>query len=385
MEENVICCFAAPRHFPERERAVAAQNPAVSITSRIASHAAAAPRRLAVVDGVGHLTYAELECRADELAAFLLEEGVRAGVLRRTLPGAFGGFRRRGPGRAEDRGGLSAAGRFHARGSRGVHARRRRLRLCCSRIAARRAIGRPGPGASSKSTDRTRRRSRTRPSARLVEPDPDSLAYVIYTSGSTGRPKGVEITHANLRNLIDWHQAAFGVTAADRASQVAGLGFDAAAWEIWPHLTAGASLHIADELTRRSPHALRDWLVAERITIGFVPTVLAEQLLHADWPAETALRTLLTGADVLHRRPVAGLPFVLVNNYGPTECTVVATSGTVAPDADDRRAAVDRPPDQQRDRADPRRRTCVRCHPAKPANSAWPAPWSAAAIGTCPN
>jgi len=48
-------------------------------------------------------------------------------------------------------------------------------------------------------------------------------------------------------------------------------------WEIWPHLTAGASLHIADELTRRSPPALRDWLVAERITISFVPTVLAEQ------------------------------------------------------------------------------------------------------------
>ncbi len=67
--------------------------------------------------------------------------------------------------------------------------------------------------------------------------------------------------------------------------------------------------------------------------------MLAEQLLHADWPAETALRTLLTGADMLHRRPVAGLPFVLVNNYGPTECTVVATSGTVAPDAE-----IDGPP-----------------------------------------
>jgi amino acid adenylation domain-containing protein len=167
-----------------------------------------------------------------------------------------------------------------------------------------------------------------------VAPDPESLAYIVYTSGSAGRPKGVEITHANLLNLIDWHQAAFRVTSADRASLVAGLGFDAAAWEIWPHLAAGASLHIADESTRRSPQMLRDWLVAGRITISFVPTVLAEQLLHADWPAETALRTLLTGADVLHRRPVAGLPFALVNNYGPSECTVVATSGIVRPDAE---------------------------------------------------
>jgi amino acid adenylation domain-containing protein len=167
-----------------------------------------------------------------------------------------------------------------------------------------------------------------------VEHAASSLAYIIYTSGSTGRPKGVEITHANLTNLIEWHQSAFGVTAGDCASAVAGLGFDAAVWEIWPYLTTGASLRIADEHTRRSPQALRDWLVAQRITISFVPTVLAEQLLRLDWPPETALRTLLTGADTLRRRPTADLPFILVNNYGPTECTVVATSGLVAPGTD---------------------------------------------------
>jgi amino acid adenylation domain-containing protein len=177
-----------------------------------------------------------------------------------------------------------------------------------------------------------------------ADPSPDSLAYVIYTSGSTGRPKGVEITHANLLNLIDWHQAAFNVTAADRASQVAGLGFDAAAWEIWPHVTAGASLHMADEATRRSPQGLRDWLVAEKITVSFAPTVLAEQLLHSEWPANTALRILLTGADTLHRRPRAGLPFTLVNNYGPTECTVVATSGVVRSESTDQSApSIGRP------------------------------------------
>ena len=111
------------------------------------------------------------------------------------------------------------------------------------------------------------------------------------------------------------------------------MGFDAAGWEIWPHLTAGASVHIADEATRRSPQRLYEWLLSERITIGFVPTVLAEQMLHFSWPADSSLRVLLTGADTLRRRPVEGLPFVFVNNYGPTECTVVATSGVVLPDA----------------------------------------------------
>ena len=66
--------------------------------------------------------------------------------------------------------------------------------------------------------------------------DPESLAYVIYTSGSTGVPKGVEITHANLAHLTRWHWEAFKVTRHDRASHLAGLGFDAAVWEVWPNL-----------------------------------------------------------------------------------------------------------------------------------------------------
>ncbi|MBV8148429.1 MAG: non-ribosomal peptide synthetase, partial [Candidatus Eremiobacteraeota bacterium] len=158
--------------------------------------------------------------------------------------------------------------------------------------------------------------------------------YVVYTSGSTGRPKGVEITHANLHNLIDWHQSAFNVTRDDRASQVAGLGFDAAAWEIWPYLTAGAGVCIADEATRRSAEALGNWIVSKEITIGFVPTILASQLIEMSWPENTRLRYLLTGGDVLHRRPKPGLPFALVNNYGPSECTVVATSAIVSPEVE---------------------------------------------------
>ena len=54
----------------------------------------------------------------------------------------------------------------------------------------------------------------------------ENLAYVIYTSGSTGTPKGVEITHANLLNLVLWHQTAFQVTLDDRASVLASVGFD---------------------------------------------------------------------------------------------------------------------------------------------------------------
>jgi acyl-CoA synthetase (AMP-forming)/AMP-acid ligase II/acyl carrier protein len=76
------------------------------------------------------------------------------------------------------------------------------------------------------------------------------------------------------------------------------------------------------------------------VTVAFVPTALAEPMLTALWPKKTTLRYLLTGADTLHRYPAAGLPFQLVNNYGPTECTVVATSGIVSPSTESARPSI---------------------------------------------
>jgi amino acid adenylation domain-containing protein len=172
----------------------------------------------------------------------------------------------------------------------------------------------------------------------------EHLAYVIYTSGSTGQPKGVEITHGSLLNLVLWHQRAFSVSPADRASQLSALAFDATVWELWPYLTAGASLHLPDGVAVNDPEAVRDWLISQGITIGFLPTPLAERVMTLDWPEKTTLRVMLIGADTLHHYPSRKLPFQLVNNYGPTECTVVATSGTVLPDEHpDRLPTIGRP------------------------------------------
>ena len=162
-----------------------------------------------------------------------------------------------------------------------------------------------------------------------VEVSPEDTAYVIFTSGSTGVPKAVAVGHASLLNLTCWHIRAFDVKSTDRATQLASIGFDAAVWEIWPHLAAGASVHLVDDETRADAERLRDWLIHEKITISFAPTPLAERMLKLPWPKETALRILLTGADALHFHPPNDLPFTLVNNYGPTECTVVATSTPV--------------------------------------------------------
>jgi amino acid adenylation domain-containing protein len=168
-----------------------------------------------------------------------------------------------------------------------------------------------------------------------AEPAPlataEDLAYVIYTSGSTGRPKGVQITHNSLLHLVFWHQRAFEVTPSDRATQLTSPAFDATGWELWPYLTAGASVYLPDEDTRVAPLSLRDWLVSHEITITFLPTPLAESVMTLEWPPTAGLRILLTGADRLQHYPSPTLPFTVVNNYGPTEATVVATSGRVLP------------------------------------------------------
>ncbi|MCI0724046.1 MAG: amino acid adenylation domain-containing protein, partial [Acidobacteria bacterium] len=157
----------------------------------------------------------------------------------------------------------------------------------------------------------------------------ENPAYTIYTSGSVGRPKGVEIRHRSLVNLISWHNRVYNVTSADRATQIANISFDASAWEIWPYLAAGSSIHILNEEVRTSPSKLLRVLAAKEITVSFLPTPLAEVVLEEQWPAGMVLRDLLTGGDKLHRAPRQAQSSRLINHYGPTENTVVTTSGIV--------------------------------------------------------
>ena len=302
----------------------------LSIHRLIAEQAATSPEAVAVVVNGQLLTYKALNARANQLAHYLQAQGVGPGVLvsicvERSLDLVVGLL-----------GILKAGGAYvpldpaypAERLAFMVEDARTPVLLTHQHLLDRLSTGLVRVVCLDRDAELLAQYDTAEPTASISV---DDLAYVIYTSGSTGKPKGVQITHRSLLNLIYWHRHAFEVTAADRATQVTSPAFDATGWEIWPYLSVGASIYLPDEDTRATPHMLRDWLVQNRITISFLPTALAESAITLDWPEHTSLRYLLTGADTLYNYPPSTLPFRFVNNYGPTEGTVVATSGVIAP------------------------------------------------------
>ncbi|WP_050021678.1 non-ribosomal peptide synthetase [Chryseobacterium sp. P1-3] len=154
----------------------------------------------------------------------------------------------------------------------------------------------------------------------------NALAYTIYTSGSTGKPKGVMITHHTIQHLVTWHNHHFHVDHTSHLSLVAGLAFDISVWEFWSALTSGGTIFIADNEERTNVSALVDYYRKNRITHGFVPSVLAPAVVDSTRNYnDLTLKYLFTGGEKLKPVLTTELNYELIDYYGPTECTVYAT------------------------------------------------------------
>ena len=163
------------------------------------------------------------------------------------------------------------------------------------------------------------------------QPTPDSLACLIYTSGSTGVPKGVMLTHRALCSHFYCDQLLFRRTPEDRVLHQMSLSFDFATWEIFTALLNGAQLVVADADRQLDGNYLADLIENQKITIaGFVPSLL-EVFLETNTPGhENSLRQVLCGGEIL--RPELQEHFFqiyssarLYNIYGPTEATIDVT------------------------------------------------------------
>jgi amino acid adenylation domain-containing protein/thioester reductase-like protein len=172
-----------------------------------------------------------------------------------------------------------------------------------------------------------------------VTPDlqPDDLAYVIYTSGSTGRPKGALIPHKGVVNLAMAIRDDLQLTEEDVLLQYSTFSFDASVYDVFGSMLNGSRLHLLSYEERFSidsfTKAVQD---AGATRISILPTVffnqLATYLTPVDAPTYSRIKSLVVGGEALPGEAVrqfqkkTGGHIRIVNAYGPTECTVAATS-----------------------------------------------------------
>lgn len=289
------------------------------------------PNATAVIFGDRKISYRDLNQRANEVAQYLRNHGVRPDVR-------VGAYFHRSVDLVIALLGILKAGGAYVPVDTSYPTERQRhiledagVRLVLTHNSLKANLPHVSVDVVAIDSDlKIEKKAATNVCAREVGLKPSNLVYVVYTSGSTGTPKGVMVEHRNLTNLIYWHCNEFDLDDVCRTSSVASIGFDAAGWEIWPSLTVGATVVLPTPEVSADPESLITWWENEQLDTSFLPTPLAE-LSFVRARHKSPLRTLLVGGDRLRSRP-ASASYRLINNYGPTETTVVATSGEIRHD-----------------------------------------------------
>ncbi len=298
----------------------AAPVPAASVPELIAAQAERTPDAVAVISGDVHVSYGELDVRANRLACYLRGAGVGpervvAVVMERSveLVTALLGVLKSGaaylpvdPGYPAERVGwmLADAGAVCV--------------LTADDLAAAGGAAVGGLGQESAVAA-------------------GELAYVLFTSGSTGRPKGVCVPHGGIVNRLVWMQGVFGLGGRDVVLQKTPFTFDVSVWEFFWPLLAGARLVLARPGGHRDPGYLAGLIAARGVTtVHFVPSMLAAFMDVADPGLCAGLARVICSGEALtgglRDRWAARFGRPLFNLYGPTETSVDSTAWQCAAD-----------------------------------------------------
>jgi amino acid adenylation domain-containing protein len=159
---------------------------------------------------------------------------------------------------------------------------------------------------------------------------PDHAAYVLYTSGSTGKPKGVVVEHRNVVNLVHGMAGQWEIGPGSAVLGFASFAFDVSVMDMFTPLVSGGTLVLAPPQTLHSPPRLAGLLRRERVAFACLPPAVLDLLPEGEYPD---LRVLMAAGEELPERVARrwvrpGLR--LVNGYGPTEATVIASYAELA-------------------------------------------------------
>jgi amino acid adenylation domain-containing protein/non-ribosomal peptide synthase protein (TIGR01720 family) len=168
----------------------------------------------------------------------------------------------------------------------------------------------------------------------------EQLVYVIYTSGSTGKPKGVANTHGALYNRLAWMQEAYSLTSEDKILQKTPFGFDVSVWEFFWPLMYGAQLVVAPVGIHKDPEVLIKTINQYQIsTLHFVPSMLQAFIASESATSCTSLTRIVCSGEALpaplQATTLQKLPQAqLYNLYGPTEAAIDVTHWTCTGNGD---------------------------------------------------
>ncbi|CAL9567060.1 amino acid adenylation domain-containing protein [Streptomyces sp. enrichment culture] len=314
----------------------APQTPVPGVPELFADVAARLPDATAVIGPAGHLTYAGLRSRADDLAGRLraagvraetpvvlvLERGVQVVVSMLAVLRAGGAYVPAHAGHPLDR-------------VRALIAQTGAVCVIADEASADRVPQDTGLPLIVLDTDgRPTSEGPREPLTGTSTHHPGQLAYTMFTSGSTGTPKGVGVTHDDITRLaVDsrWRDGRH-----DRTLFHSAHAFDAATYEIWVPLLNGGSVVVAppEPLDAAGFGALVD---AHGVHSTFVTTSLFNLYANQAPDCFSGMRAVITGGEAANaqavRKVTDACPGLLVlNGYGPTETTTFATVHPYEPD-----------------------------------------------------
>src|SRR5471032_1723433 len=317
--------------------AVASQGSKINLSGepvhvRVASHARAQPDAPALIDGEERLNYRELEQRAQRIACWLLDHGLRAGQPVAIVADRSAAFV------VAMLGVLKAGGAYVPLDAGNPPQRlEQTLRGCGARFVLweKEQTGLVLDGPQKQTTIGHAQQHAHALTRELPVVDSREAAYVIYTSGSSGTPKGVVIPHAALSNYVEAVLDRLALPPRSTFAMVSTVAADLGHTVLFGALVSGGTLHLVDRDTTLDADCFARYMAANRIDILKIVPGHLNALLQAQNAADVLpAHTLVLGGEatawpLLEKIRSLKPSCRVVNHYGPTETTV----GIVTQDA----------------------------------------------------